>query len=776
MSLKKIIIHTVISIGLLSPAWYGDWKYRKVITNNLAVNGNLTNFPMLLIISNDSDLSAKASNNGHDILFTLQNGYTKLAHEIEYYCEGTIIAWIKMPVLSASESDSNITYMYFGGESAGNQANAAAVWSEYAGIYHLSDLNDSSGSVNNLSTSGPAYNAAGLIHGNYSAAGSGYLSCAALDGSGFPRPAGTFSMWVKGNFSAQNTASCILDTYDNTRSHYYIRCNSGAFLQFAFATNGGGVNLNIGMSNNSWNYVVLSYSSSTLNLYSNNGFSLLTYPHSPAMEPSNQYFGLGYNFTGYLDEARISPIMRSSNWIMTEYSNQSAPLLFRKPPGVTEVFSGVLFTSFSPAVSPCAVGENAEVSLNARVLIGTITSVVISWGDGQNSIYTPGMTNISAESFGHVYNVFSNYTATATINSSTGASATNHTVIAALPYRIYSPHSIVFSNESRGCLVKWKSVSSANITHFNLYRGNNLHSRIENPALYEYLDERIVYGDRYSYWIEAVYGLGSAFSVTNISDSHAVAFRQVSLGVSGGSLATLLAELFIPQYALAGTCTISMTVLSNRYVSFYDSGKPVYHQVEITGADLKNQLKGPLRLRFRIPAVNGALSFHPSAASGYTIAAHKDSFFCASWNGKTWTQLSTLQYENRRENNFSFLELETTVSTPGVFGVMYNALGYSEEKVVVKNRLFSPHSCNTAHTAVQIGFPNPDRGSVRIQIADINGKKIREDGFEEWINFWIWDGFDNTGRTASTGLYIISIIVSGRNTEIYKIHSFLQNN
>ena len=82
-----LLIVTPISFYLFNKQakadwWNDDWHYRKSITiNSSQVAGDLTNFPMLVSIT-DSDLSNKAQANGNDIVFTLNNG-TRLDHEIE---------------------------------------------------------------------------------------------------------------------------------------------------------------------------------------------------------------------------------------------------------------------------------------------------------------------------------------------------------------------------------------------------------------------------------------------------------------------------------------------------------------------------------------------------------------------------------------------------------------------------------------------------------------------------------------------------------------------
>jgi hypothetical protein len=116
----------------------GDWVSRKALTLNASmVAGDLTNFPVYINIT-DSDLSADARPDGHDIYFTSSDGETKLDHEFTYYepDTGNLRAWIKIPTLS---STTNTTiYMYYNNNDAGNNSNSPGVWDDnYRGVWHL---------------------------------------------------------------------------------------------------------------------------------------------------------------------------------------------------------------------------------------------------------------------------------------------------------------------------------------------------------------------------------------------------------------------------------------------------------------------------------------------------------------------------------------------------------------------------------------------------------------------------------------------------------------
>ncbi|MGD0160758.1 MAG: DUF2341 domain-containing protein, partial [Candidatus Bathyarchaeia archaeon] len=82
--------------------WNTNWQYRKSITiNHAMVSANLTNFPVLISIT-DSNLITHAQSNGNDIAFADGSG-NKLNHEIEFFnsATGRLVAWVKVPSLSS---------------------------------------------------------------------------------------------------------------------------------------------------------------------------------------------------------------------------------------------------------------------------------------------------------------------------------------------------------------------------------------------------------------------------------------------------------------------------------------------------------------------------------------------------------------------------------------------------------------------------------------------------------------------------------------------------
>ena len=131
-----------VEINADGEGWYSSWQLRKAITIDATKvsSGPHTNFPVLVNLSSDSSLAARAQADGDDILFTSSDGTTKLSHEIEKYgsSTGELVAWVKVPSLSSASN--TVLYMYYSDASVASQQNATAVWdSNYTAVWHLKE-------------------------------------------------------------------------------------------------------------------------------------------------------------------------------------------------------------------------------------------------------------------------------------------------------------------------------------------------------------------------------------------------------------------------------------------------------------------------------------------------------------------------------------------------------------------------------------------------------------------------------------------------------------
>ncbi|MGV9169445.1 MAG: DUF2341 domain-containing protein, partial [Promethearchaeia archaeon] len=126
--------------GTPSTAWHiPSFANRIPLTiSNSNVDADLTNFPLLVDMTENS---LKDSNNvqsdGDDIVF-VQNGEV-LSHELVRFTQSTgkLTAWVKT---NLSSSVDNTVYMYYGNPVVGPTENATAVWTNgYEAAWHLDE-------------------------------------------------------------------------------------------------------------------------------------------------------------------------------------------------------------------------------------------------------------------------------------------------------------------------------------------------------------------------------------------------------------------------------------------------------------------------------------------------------------------------------------------------------------------------------------------------------------------------------------------------------------
>jgi len=160
-----------------SAAWYNPaWTKRKKITiQNAYVDSNLTNFPLYVDITSDTDIGASAQADGDDILFTTDDGITQIPHEEEYFNisagSATGHYWVKVPTIN-SESTTDI-YVYYGNSNASDQQQVTDVWdSNTIGVWHMGEsawdgtadeVVDSTSNNNNGTAAGNATTTTGKI-------------------------------------------------------------------------------------------------------------------------------------------------------------------------------------------------------------------------------------------------------------------------------------------------------------------------------------------------------------------------------------------------------------------------------------------------------------------------------------------------------------------------------------------------------------------------------------------------------------------------------------
>ncbi|MHA2202440.1 MAG: DUF2341 domain-containing protein, partial [Candidatus Hodarchaeales archaeon] len=322
---------------------FPQFNYRKTITIDSAqVTTDQTNFPVLLNLSDSDLVNGKVQADGDDIIFTDNLG-TQLDHEIEYFDQtgnGThayLVTWVKVPSLLSS-TDTNIT-MYYGNNDVESQWNPEGVWdSNYLGVWHLSE--DPTGTIFDSTfhdLDGTSYGSmtsndqtTGQVDGSLDFDGSDdYINCSDPLRERFDASEKyTCSAWIKAGSipggTYPNIASDEASDGSTGWDFYWFENTVRVWSCDAYTD----VVVSPSLTQGNWYYVAFTYDNGALELFVN-GTSVDTGSNTFTDSTGNfligVYFNDSYYFNGIIDEVRISNIVRSSNFIETEYINQHDP-------------------------------------------------------------------------------------------------------------------------------------------------------------------------------------------------------------------------------------------------------------------------------------------------------------------------------------------------------------------------------------------------------------------------------------------------------------------
>lgn len=329
------------------------WQYRKKITiNHNQVEGDLTDFPVL-ISRIDSDLKSKAQSDGNDILFMDGTGVAnRLLHEIELFedSNGELVAWVKIPDLS--DSINTILYMYYGNPSCSSQQYPEYVWDfDYISVWHMdgdgyTEIKDSTN--NNLDATGEYGDPLYLYNGQvgYSVDFDGNDKIIISDDEKFSFTDGindqplTIEAWI--NYDASENNPIISKWEEDSNAEWLFRLESDNHLNLYLfdppwascerATSDA-------ITLNKWTYVVGKYDGSKkydgINLFLDDskdlgdGHTSSDYYHMDNFESKVQIacYRTHY-FYGTIDEIRISDIERNDTWLSTSYNTMNDPSSF----------------------------------------------------------------------------------------------------------------------------------------------------------------------------------------------------------------------------------------------------------------------------------------------------------------------------------------------------------------------------------------------------------------------------------------------------------------
>jgi hypothetical protein len=318
------------------------WFYQKQMTiDHDMVEGDLTNFPVLIHII-DTDLKNKAQKDGEDIIFMDATGVAdKIPHEIEFYngSSGELICWVNIESLSSSQ-DTNI-YMYYGNLCCNSQQEIIDTWdSNYVLVQHLSEssgIHYDSSMYGNHGTyeNGTDQDAEGYIDGADGFDGSNdYVNCGRNESLNLTEEM-TLEAWVyrtgDGIGKYLGIVSRALDTSSPEYNRYQLRYKPEDDVVHFFLGNSTDFTIlasDYDLNLEEWTHLVATWDGSNMYMYVDGvkQSGIATFNGTPITTLSTmeigRYWTINY-FAGIIDEVRVSNIYRDASWIITEYNNMN---------------------------------------------------------------------------------------------------------------------------------------------------------------------------------------------------------------------------------------------------------------------------------------------------------------------------------------------------------------------------------------------------------------------------------------------------------------------
>jgi hypothetical protein len=350
--MKPLFLLALLALPAFAASPNG-YNYCKVVTTqHTMVSGtnDLTNYPLTVILTN-SDLMTTGNGglvnntNGYDIGFypDCSGSGTALKWEMESYSPttGALVAHVLRPTLSHTANDS--IGMFYGGAFTSFQSTASAVWdASYKGVWHLQSGNDST-SANIPTTNHGSTPTPGKIGGGAALSATGYISM------------GNTLDFSTGDFTLEIWANPLANMYTTLMGK---RLNGGAYSMYILATghndsggnaiassklsvvlcaSGGsvwhGLNTINDVTDGNWHHIAVTRAGPAVHIFVD-GVDMLTadaFNSGGTIDVTNSAdFNLGFDngsthALASMDEARVSDVVRSADWILTEYRNQSDP-------------------------------------------------------------------------------------------------------------------------------------------------------------------------------------------------------------------------------------------------------------------------------------------------------------------------------------------------------------------------------------------------------------------------------------------------------------------
>jgi len=340
MILLFFFVCVVCMMNSASAWWNTNWHYSKEITiDHDQVDEILYGFPVLVNVT-DTDVRDKAQPDGDDIVFVSSDNLTQFPHEIEYYnnSNGRLVCWVNVSTVSNTTNTS--FYMYYGNPSCSDQQDVSGTWDQYyVGVWHMAE---SSGNI----VDSTGNNNHGVVHGTPDYDQDGWFGRTVhIDAnSEYFQVSNSNSMDISDNITVnsvfrQDASTDESDYLISTRSGekgFWIRiAHGGDDGEFEFATGNSSLQAvqtsGTYTSTSEWYNTIGTYNRSAANerrLWvigheQQSTADVNEFGNSNSDWYIGNYIGSSYSMDGYLEELRVSSIVRSDAWIRAGYNNMA---------------------------------------------------------------------------------------------------------------------------------------------------------------------------------------------------------------------------------------------------------------------------------------------------------------------------------------------------------------------------------------------------------------------------------------------------------------------
>jgi hypothetical protein len=332
---KKLTIGVMLFMSMISvaQAQYAGWQQAGsiyILTTpegaNLPATASEENFPLLLRLTKETFDFKQAKAGGEDLRFSAAG--KPLAYQVEAWdaAAGEASVWVRIPLIKGNARQE--IKMHWGKPDATSESSGKAVFNASNGfvtVLHMSDpVQDEVGSVepNDKGTT-PSLGMIGKSRRFDPGKG---INCgeklATLPTGANPHSTG---VWIK---SEKSNVTPMAWGNEQAQGKVVMQLASPPHIRMDCYFSGGNVESSGTLVMNQWIHVVHTYKEGEARIYVNGVLEGENKSKGGPLNirtPARMYLGGWYNnfqFEGDIDEARLSNVTRSPDWVKLEYENQ----------------------------------------------------------------------------------------------------------------------------------------------------------------------------------------------------------------------------------------------------------------------------------------------------------------------------------------------------------------------------------------------------------------------------------------------------------------------